>query len=277
MKRNLTRIGMIFLLVMLLATGVVFAGSEPMTLQFDKTTVSGGDLVSGAIVVNSEHVTNGMITITYDSQRMELVEAEKSKAQNDVYASVNGKTDGKIIVAFAGEEPVKTGNLIDLQFKIKTSVRGGDKIEIKANVSRIYDENNQAVKGADEQKQILVVAGGTGTGSGSVDHPGVDDPEQPGDDVEIPDDNPPTTSPDVDGDGNGNGSGNGNGKPSGTGTVQPGSSGQTGIGSEQNGQGNTIRTGDTQSLVLWILIIFCAGTALVMVIRKRRQVHHENK
>lgn len=158
-------------LCMFLCTGMLteaaFADQkEALSFSFDRNKVEAGDTVTGTLDANYADITNGMITITYDKD-LELIRAEKSAGQaDDTYVSINAKTMGKVVIAFSAMKPVKQGAMVDLEFKVSSSAKGGSTLKISGGTPEIYDSVNDPVK-ITVLGQTIQVAAGSGNGSGS--------------------------------------------------------------------------------------------------------------
>ncbi|MCM1284924.1 MAG: hypothetical protein NC213_00175 [Acetobacter sp.] len=125
-----------------------FAASSPFAIQFDKSKINAGNQLSATITVSQETVTNGKLTFTY-GDNLELVSAQLSdgREKQGVYASINTKTKGKIIVAFSNNNssPISTGDLVDVKFKAKADIKGFVTESLKLDA----DSKNSAVYGTD--------------------------------------------------------------------------------------------------------------------------------
>ena len=158
-------------LCMFLCTGMLteaaFADQkEALSFSFDRNKVEAGDTVTGTLDANYADITNGMITITYDKD-LELIRAEKLAGQaDDTYVSINAKTMGKVVIAFSAMKPVKQGAMVDLEFKVSSSAKGGSTLKISGGTPEIYDSVNDPVK-ITVLGQTIQVAAGSGNGSGS--------------------------------------------------------------------------------------------------------------
>lgn len=145
---------------------------EPLSFSFDQTKVKAGDTVTGTLDANQSDITNGMITITYD-KNLELIRAEKSAQQaDDTYVSINAKTTGTVVIAFSAMKPVKTGPLVDLEFKASGSAKGGSTLKISGGTPEVYDSANNPVKIAALGQSFLVSGTSGDSGSDTGDNAG---------------------------------------------------------------------------------------------------------
>ena len=175
--RNRIAVLVVILLCMMLCTGtfcetVSADQKEPLSFSFDQTKVKAGDTVTGTLDANQSDITNGMITITYD-KNLELIRAEKSAQQaDDTYVSINAKTTGTVVIAFSAMKPVKTGPLVDLEFKASGSAKGGSTLKISGGTPEVYDSANNPVKIAALGQSFQVSGTSVGSGSDTGDNAG---------------------------------------------------------------------------------------------------------
>ncbi len=86
--RKVMRIWAACVALALMISSTSLAVSDAVTLNMVKTQVVAGEVVDGNIDVQSDGVTNGMLTVSYDI-RLELVSAEKNVDQGeDMYVSI---------------------------------------------------------------------------------------------------------------------------------------------------------------------------------------------
>lgn len=65
-------------------------------------------------------VADGKLTIRYDSQKLQFLSAKAGEAwrdDTDLSLQVNSSEAGRLVLAFAGEEPAMVGTVIDLSFQ----------------------------------------------------------------------------------------------------------------------------------------------------------------
>ena len=271
-----------FVFVTYIAADSYAAEKTTFGLVLNETTISQDQSVSGAVRTESDHVTNGIFTVTYDANVLTLLEAKKSDIQTDAYVSINTKEEGKITVAFASEDPIVKGDFIDLKFHAK-SRRSSVTTKIVTSLDRIYDENDKKIEDKKEEKTNLSIIGSEGSSTiipGTSDKPGNSDDSdknQAGTDGKKPDgskDNPDGQDP------NGNTSNNGNGQNSGTdkdhtGDRNPDQSDQSGA-AGQTQDGKNPKTGDNMKLTLYVVLVLISGTAATVVIRRKAGAKRED-
>lgn len=251
-------------------------------LVLNETMISQDQSVSGAVRTGSDHVTNGIFTVTYDADILTLLEAKKSDTQKDVFVSINTKEEGKITVAFASENPIVKGDFIDLKFHAK-SRRSSVTTKIVTNLDRIYDENDKKIEDKKEEKTNLSIIGSEGSSTiipGTSDKPGNSDDSdknQTGTDGKDSDGNKANTDGQ---DPNGNTSNNGNGQNSGTDKdhtedQNPDQSDQSGAAGQPQ-DGKNPKTGDDMKLTLYFVLVLLSGTTTAVVIRRKAGAKRED-
>lgn len=270
-----------FVFVAYTATDSYAAEKTTFGLVLNETTISQDQSVSGAVRTESDHVTNGIFTVTYDANVLTLLEAKKSDIQTDAYVSINTKEEGKITVAFASEDPIVKGDFIDLKFHAK-SRRSSVTTKIVTSLDRIYNENDKKIEDKKEEKTNLSIIGSEGSSTiipGTSEKPGNSDDSdknQTGTDEKKPDgskDNPDAQ------DSNGNTSNNGNGQNSGTDKdhtedQNPDQSDQSGAAGQPQ-DGKNPKTGDDMKLTLYVVLVLLSGTATAVVIRRKAGAKRE--
>lgn len=159
-KFAITGLGLLLCIVvcMVMFTDSAFATEkDALTFSFNQETIKAGETIIGTLDANYDDITNGMLTITYDGEKLELVRAEKSNGQaEDTYVSINKETSGKVIVAFSSMNPVKKGALIDLEFKVDENVKNGTTLILNGGTPEIYDSNNKEIKETDLEKSFEI-------------------------------------------------------------------------------------------------------------------------
>lgn len=242
----------VFVLSCIFTTSVYsFADTkEALSFSFDKEQVAPSETITGYLMVSSSDVTNGQITITYDKDKLELLKAEKSPGQaDDTYVSVNARTAGKVIIAFAAMDPVKTGALVDLVFKADKDLKSGDKIKLDGGEPEIYDPMNEPVKNLELTKTFTV----KGSSDGKTDPADPSDPTNDGDkDPAKPSDNGKTDPSDN----------SGQSSPTKAGKTDPAS-----------------KTGDSHSMAVYMTagIIALAALAVAAVLLRRRTGKNDSR
>ena len=227
--------------LLVISCGFISKASEGVfSLQFDKVQLKPEETAAGTIQVTEESVTNGMMTVTYDT-RLELLEAKKADGRgDDVYVSINSQEKGKLVIEFASKERLEKGALIDLTFKVSDQAKANDKYPVDFPEAAAYDAEGKELP-VDQDGQTLVIAGN-------------DDGK--GDD--------------------GNKSENGNkGEDDQKPQPMPGKSDGTGGNSQNKSKGNSkgkksVSTGDQQNLLLYVVLcgIAAVGIAAAVVIKK---------
>lgn len=236
----------VFVLSCIFATSVYsFADTkEALSFSFDKEQVTPSETITGYLMVNSGDVTNGQITITYDKDKLELLKAEKSPGQaDDTYVSINSRTAGKVIIAFAAMEPVKTGALVDLVFKADKDLKSGDKIKLDGGEPEIYDSMNEPVKNLGLTKTFTV----KGSDDGKTD---------------------PTTDGDKD-----------NTKPSDNGKKDPSDNSGQSSPTKDDKNGSASKTGDSHNMAVYMTagVIALAALAVAAVLLRRRTGKNDSR
>ena len=271
-----------FIFVAYAAADSYAAEETTFGLVLNETMISQDQSVSGAVRTESDHVTNGIFTVTYDANILTLLEAKKSDIQTDVFVSINTKEEGKITVAFASEDPIVKGDFIDLKFHAK-SRRSSITTQIVTSLDRIYDENDKKIGDKKEEKTNLSITGKGGSSTiipGTSDKPGNSDDSdknQTGTDGKDSDGNKANTDGQ---DPNGNTSNNGNGQNSGT--DKDHTEDQTPDHSDQSGaagqpqDGKNPKTGDDMKLTLYFVLVLLSGTATAVVIRRKAGAKRED-
>lgn len=229
-------------------SGYSFADTkEALSFSFDKEQVAPSETITGYLMVNSSDVTNGQITITYDKDKLELLKAEKSPGQaDDTYVSINARTAGKVIIAFAAMDPVKTGALVDLVFKADKDLKSGDKIRLDGGEPEVYDSMNEPVKNLELTKTFTV--------KGSDD--GKTDPTDP------------TTDGDED-----------NTKPSDNGKTDPSDNSGQSSPTKADKPGSASKTGDSHNMAVYMTagVIALAALAVAAVLLRRRTGKNDSR
>ncbi len=222
--------------LLVISCGFISRASEGvLSLQFDKVQLKPGETAVGTIQVTEERVTNGMMTITYDT-RFELLEAKKADSRgDDVYVSINSQEKGKLVIAFASKERLAKGALIDLTFKVSDQAKANDKYPVEFPEAAAYDAEGKELP-VDQDGQTLVIAGNDDGNKGENGNKGEDDQ-----------------------------------KPQPT----PGKSDGTGGNSQNKSNGNSkgkksVSTGDQQKLLLYVVLcgIAVVGIAAAVVVKK---------
>ncbi len=236
----------VFVLSCIFATSVYsFADTkEALSFSFDKEQVAPSETITGYLMVNSGDVTNGQITITYDKDKLELLKAEKSPGQaDDTYVSINSRTAGKVIIALAAMEPVKTGALVDLVFKADKDLKSGDKIRLDGGEPEIYDSMNEPVKNLGLTKTFTV----KGSDDGKTD---------------------PTTDGDKD-----------NTKPSDNGKKDPSDNSGQSSPTKDDKNGSASKTGDSHNMAVYMTagVIALAALAVAAVLLRRRTGKNDSR
>lgn len=236
----------VFVLSCIFTTSVYsFADTkEAMSFSFDKEQVALSETITGYLMVNSGDVTNGQITITYDKDKLELLKAEKSPGQaDDTYVSINSRTAGKVIIAFAAMEPVKTGALVDLVFKADKDLKPGDKIKLDGGEPEIYDSMNEPVKNLELTKTFTV----KGSDDGKTD---------------------PTTDGDKD-----------NTKPSDNGKKDPSDNSGKSSPTKDDKNGSASKTGDSHNMAVYMTagVVALAALAAAAVLLRRRTGKNDSR
>lgn len=242
----------VFVLSCIITTsGYSFADTkETLSFSFDKEQVAPSETITGYLMVNSSDVTNGQITITYDKDKLELLKAEKSPGQaDDTYVSINARTAGKVIIAFAAMDPVKTGALVDLEFKAAKDLKSGDKIRLDGGEPEVYDSMNEPVKSLELTKTFTV--------RGSDD--GKTDPTDPSD---------PTNNGDKDPT-----------KPTDNGKKDPSDNGGQSDPTKGDKNGSSSETGDSHNMAVYMTAgaIALAALAVAAVLLRRRAGNNDSR
>ena len=275
-----------FIFVAYAAADSYAAEETTFGLVLNETMISQDQSVSGAVRTESDHVTNGIFTVTYDANVLTLLEAKKSDIQTDVFVSINTKEEGKITVAFASEDPILKGDFIDLKFHAK-SRHSSIATQIVTSLDRIYDENDKKIGDKKEEKTNLSITGKGGASTiipGTSDKPGNSDnsdKNQAGTDGKKPDgskDNPDAQDSSGNTSNNGNGQNTGSGKDY-TGDQNPGNdkdhqSDQSGDADQTHDVKNP-KTGDDMKLTVYFVLVLLSGTAAAVVIRRKAGAKRE--
>lgn len=234
--RKVMRIWAACVALALLICSTSLAASDAITLNMVKTQVAAGEVVDGIVDVASDGVTNGMLTVTYDT-RLELVSAEKNADQGeDMYVSVNSKNAGKLVIAFAGKQAAKEGALVNLKFRVAENAAAKDQYDITMSDAEVYAQNDEALPAGDKS-QTLTIAGSSGTEDSEKDSE--KDPEKDSD-----------KDADKDSDKNKDKDKNKN----------------QGTDNSNKGDRSNTKTGDTQNLVLYMVMMLIGAAGIITVI-----------
>ena len=230
--------------LLVISCGFISRASESvLSLQFDKVQLKPGETAAGTIQVTEESVTNGMMTITYDT-RLELTEAKKTDGRgDDVYVSINSQEKGKLVIAFASKERLAKGALIDLTFKVSDQAKTNDKYPVDFPEAAAYDAEGKELPVGQDGQTLVIVGNDDGKG---------DDGNKGEDGNKGQDDQKPQSTPGKSDGTNGNG-GNAQNKSNG------------------NAKGKkSVSTGDQQKLLLYVVIcgIAAVGIAAAVIIKK---------
>lgn len=234
--RKVMRIWVACVALALMISSTSLAASDAITLNMVKTQVAAGEVVDGSIDVQADGVTNGMLTITYDT-RLELVSAEKNADQGeDIYVSINSKNAGKLVIAFAGKSAAKQGALVNLKFKVAENAAAKDQYDVAMSDAEVYDQKDEALSAGDKS-QTLTIAGGSST-------------EDPGKDSEKDPDKDSGKDADKDSDKN---------KDKDKNKYQ-------GTDSSNKGDKSNVKTGDTQNLALYMVMMLVGAAGIITVV-----------
>ena len=232
--RKVMRIWAACVALALMISSTSLAASDVITLNMVKTQVVAGEVVDGSVDVASDGVTNGMLTITYDT-RLELVSAEKNADQGeDMYVSINSKNAGKLVIAFAGKSAAKQGALVNLKFKVSENAAAKDQYDITMSDAEVYDQNDEALPAGDKSQTLTIASGG------STEDPGKDSGKDPDKD----------SDKDADKDSDKNKDKNKNQRTD----------------NSNKGDKSNAKTGDTQNLALYMVMMLIGAAGIITAI-----------
>lgn len=111
-------------LIAMLAAAVMICGqagpAAPFVSVHAEETVSLTESLAVVIPENT-YVTNGMFTITYDTDKLTLVSAEAGASFSGVLTAVNTRTPGTVTLGFVSAKPFNAGgNALELSFERKS-------------------------------------------------------------------------------------------------------------------------------------------------------------
>lgn len=226
--RKVMRIWAACVALALMISSTSLAASDAITLNMVKTQVAAGEVVDGSIDVQADGVTNGILTITYDT-RLELVSAEKNADQGeDIYVSINSKNAGKLVIAFAGKSAAKQGALMNLKFKVAENAAAKDQYDVAMSDAEVYDQKDEALSAGDKS-QTLTIAGGSST----------EDPDK-------------DSGKDADKDSDKN--------------KDKDKNKNQGTDSSNKGDKSNVKTGDTQNLALYMVMMLVGAAGIITVV-----------
>ena len=125
MRNKTTRfISLLLALVMVFSltiTGYAAERTPLLALHGDgKEPALGGRVTVCVDTTVDAVVADGKLTIRYDSQKLQFLSAKAGEAwrdDTDLSLQVNSSEAGRLVLAFAGEEPAMVGTVIDLSFQ----------------------------------------------------------------------------------------------------------------------------------------------------------------
>ena len=125
MRNRTTRfISLLLALVMVFSltlTGYAAERTPLLALHGDgKEPALGGRVTVCVDTTVDAVVADGKLTIRYDSQKLQFLSAKAGEAwrdDTDLSLQVNSSEAGRLVLAFAGEEPAMVGTVIDLSFQ----------------------------------------------------------------------------------------------------------------------------------------------------------------
>lgn len=126
------RIGVVILTVCIAAMMMTTAFAETLTEEI-WLDASGDTDVNGtlkATVETNANTTDGLITISYDADKLSITEDDVEKSSGIVMWAVNVVTPGTLKISFIAEEPTEPGTLFSLNFTAKTSVSEDELAEV---------------------------------------------------------------------------------------------------------------------------------------------------
>lgn len=171
-QRRLSYVLMATVLTFVLSLSMAFAAEQPLGFSFAEHEVKASQVISGSIVLNDSSTTNGTVVVNYDSKKMQLLKAKKADGQDSLYVSINDGKEGEILIAFADEEKLESGAVVNLEFKIADQLKPGEKFKTTADISKVYDESNGDLEGTEISEEFVAVGEDTDTsineGAGTV-------------------------------------------------------------------------------------------------------------
>lgn len=126
------RIGVVILTVCIAAMTMTTAFAETLTEEV-WLDASGDTDVNGTLTATVEtnaNTTDGLITVSYDADKLSITEDDVEKSDGIVMWAVNVVTPGTLKISFIAEEPTESGTLFSLNFTAKASVSEDELAEL---------------------------------------------------------------------------------------------------------------------------------------------------
>lgn len=142
MKNNSKKLIAMFAAAMMIC-GQAGTAAPYVTISAEES-VSQTEMISVVIPENTT-VTNGMFTVTYDAQKLELINAEAGKAFSGIMTAVNTKEYGKVTLGFVSSKPFNAGgNAFVLTFERKSGTENAaDLCSLAVNELITEDESGK--------------------------------------------------------------------------------------------------------------------------------------
>lgn len=163
MKKKLSIIAVIMLLILSICVNVQAASKASITLKVSNAKIKVGDTFTVTLSATCDEGINGIdTTYTYDDKKLELVSANVSDSKK----WISFGNDNAITVMSNTSSKITNSEIFVLTFKIKENVKEGDKIEITTTKTMLDSDaatNSQYM--IDGGKVEIIVASET-TGNG---------------------------------------------------------------------------------------------------------------
>lgn len=122
------------------------SGTPSVVLESAGTDLANKTLWVDCNLEQMDTVTNGKVRITYDGNKLKLLENQKGGILADGMAETNdcltgNKKEGEIVIAFAssGELPAR-GCLVNMKFSITDQTADGEEVKLKVAVEKLAGE-----------------------------------------------------------------------------------------------------------------------------------------